>query len=238
MRAPVTLERCAKFFDRCGPALAAMNWLDRNTYRTFYQHCQFAPGQGILEIGAGTGRMAEELLTHILPDSCQYTLTELSPVLAHRCRVRLARFASRATILHVQPDNTLPQGMLYDRVLSAYVHDLSSEETIRQAIDQLHGQLVTNGLFCMLVTSTGNTLLSHVVMQAWQMLYRINPILVGGSRPLPVETYFSTFKWQVVQVTNVSNWGFASKIIVAKKRADQLISLADNVCGLPVQNQK
>src|SRR3954463_4800857 len=55
------------------------------------------PGEGILEIGAGSGALAEVLLAHL---DCDYAILETSPALAERQRARLG---SRARWLQALP---------------------------------------------------------------------------------------------------------------------------------------
>lgn len=180
----------------------------------------FATAGSVFEFGCGTGRLAERLLKEVLPPIATYTATDLSPVMADLARRRLAPFAARATV-HLT-DGTiripLPDASV-DRVLSTYVLDLLSEEDIRSFLHEARRGLRPAGLLCLAGLTFGVGLLSRFVSSTWTGVYCLRPSLVGGCRPLRLESFLDARAWRIRHREVVTPFGVPSEMLVATPRA-------------------
>lgn len=102
-----------------------------------------------------------------------------------------------------------------NRVVSTYVLDLLSEKDIRQAVFEAHCTLTANGKLCLASLTEGNAFASRVVSRLWATLFRTCALLVGGCRPVRLESFIDRQNWVVKYVNVFTRFGGASEVLIA-----------------------
>jgi ubiquinone/menaquinone biosynthesis C-methylase UbiE len=143
----------------------------------------FRPQGDVLEIGAGSGAMAAELLA-MYPD-VGLTVTDVDDEMVEVASARLSQFGDRVTVRHADATALpFPDGV-FDAVLSWVMlhHTLEWEKALAEAIRVLRpgGQLVGYDLL-----STAPLRLLHQTAGAHLRMIRL-PELRAAHRDLPVD---------------------------------------------------
>jgi len=106
---------------------AALDWLAR--------HGDFGQAKSLLEIGCGTGRFAQQLLTRHSPDGARYVGLDISWAMLTSARDRLPRTGTPLVQGDVTAGLPFAAGR-FDRVIAAYLLDLLSEQEARTLIGE------------------------------------------------------------------------------------------------------
>ena len=205
-------------FDYIGVLLPLVNAFDRPAYQLLLENSQLGDARSVLEIGGGTGYLAQAALSAWLPDDAEYVATERSGRLSRRLHARLGRFGERATCLHDDGSAlcALPSAR-FDRVLSSYVLDGMSPGDFAWHLGQIHRLLRPGGLLCLLTLSSGRDSFAKAVMSAWSLLHRIDPRITGMGRPIPIRDLVTAPDWDKPRFTYFSRLGFASDLTIATR---------------------
>lgn len=179
----------------------------------------FSSARAVLELGCGTGRLAERLLTAELPPDASYLGLDVSVRMVERTRRRLARFGPRAKV--VATDGSLRLRVAtgsHDRFVAAYVLDLLSEPDIRLALNEAHRILVPGGRLCTASLSAGSSPSSRLVARVWTAIHHVAPIAVGGCRPIDVRAILAADAWHVSFSETVVSFAVPTQVVVATAR--------------------
>lgn len=180
---------------------------------------RFNEARCVVEFGSGTGRLAQLLLQSHLSTQASYWCCDLSSSMNRLATDRLKCWGDRVQIQQSSGEPELPLAdASADRFLSTYVLDLLSSEDIDAVLAEADRVLSHDGLLCLVGITPGPTRFSALVMRLWQRLYSINPIWVGGCRPVNMRSHLPTDRWLVRYWQIVTSWGVASEVIVAEKR--------------------
>jgi ubiquinone/menaquinone biosynthesis C-methylase UbiE len=208
-----------RYYDQHADAQDAQGWYEDAALERVIALGQFDRAQAVLELGIGTGRLAEILLRSLLPDHAKYTGIDISPAMLARAGTRLKEFAPRAKLKpgDVTLGLTARKGST-DRVVATYLFDLLSPAHSRNLLAEIHRVLRPNGLVCLAglttVTDSGDT---TIFTQLWALVQRAWPWIVGGCRPVQLRRLLDETKWEVVAHETVSPRGLTSEVLVARK---------------------
>jgi len=216
-RTPTLSRAEAKtFYDRFG------RWQD---WQSFYEsvalddmivHAAFERAHAVVEIGCGTGALAERLLGKYLPADATYLGLDVSGTMVRLTRERVARWAARARVVETDGAPRLPVAdAAADRVVSAYVLDLMSEDDIRALLADAKRALGVGGLFCNVGLTFGIGAWSNAVCGIWSRLHAWNPALVGGCRPLKLGAFVESAGFKIEHHNVVNAFGVCSEVVVA-----------------------
>jgi ubiquinone/menaquinone biosynthesis C-methylase UbiE len=203
------------FYDRLGPK-QDLQVYERRAIDVLVESSRFEDASAVVELGCGTGALAQRLLRQRLPTTATYLGLDVSTAMVRLARERVRDWPDRARI--VQTDGTLAlpvENRSCDRVVSAYVLDLLGDEDIRTAIAEALRALVPGGMLCLVSLTFGQTAISRGVGVLWDSVHRIRPGLVGGCRPLRLEEYVSR-DWEIRQLRTVCQLGICSEVVVAR----------------------
>ena len=183
-----TRDQIREFYDRFGARQDRQAFYEDRATTILLDHSDFAKATAVLELGMGTGRFAERLLPGCLSNSCRYLGIDVSSTMVELATLRLKRWGGRASILLSKPSATIPADRLsFDRIVANYVLDLLPEADITTFVGDAHRVLLRGGLVCLVSLTEGQTLLSRTVSALWTGVHRLNPLLVGGCRPVPAD---------------------------------------------------
>lgn len=207
------------FYDRFGAKQDRQGWYEDAAIDALVAGSGFEHAESVLELGCGTGRLAERLLIEHLPATATYLGVDLSETMVALTRQRLARFGERAEVILHDGDDlpTVSEGTI-DRVVSTYVLDLLPEGEIQRALSWAASATQPGSRLCLAGITPGRSGLSRLVMGLWQLVFRWNPQRVGGCRPMTISNHLDPADWAVEHREVVAAWGIASEVVVARRQ--------------------
>jgi ubiquinone/menaquinone biosynthesis C-methylase UbiE len=211
-------EEARRFYDRFGARQDSQAFYERPALETLIAHLRLHEASAVVEFGCGTGRLAAELLGSELAPTCRYLGLDVSATMVGLARARIAAFGARAEIRRTEgePRIEAPDGS-FDRFLSTYVLDLLSEDEIRMLVGEAHRVLRPGGLLGVAGLTHGERGLPGAMSQLWERVHWLRPALVGGCRPVAVETYLSERGWRTLHRSVVSPYAIPSEAVVAER---------------------
>ncbi|RZV37383.1 MAG: class I SAM-dependent methyltransferase [Acidimicrobiales bacterium] len=180
---------------------------------------KFTEAENVFEFGCGTGRLAEQLLSTRLPRTAHYVGTEISATMVRLAKARLSEFEGRAKVQLSDGDFDISSvAGRFDRFVSTYVLDLLSPADIKNCLAFAHSAMTAGGLFCHAELTKGIGPVSKTTSSGWALLHRINPVFVGGCRPLVLNDYIIARQWETIHREIVVSSCIASEIVVLQAR--------------------
>jgi ubiquinone/menaquinone biosynthesis C-methylase UbiE len=222
MTTETTLNHAAAraLYDRVGRWQDTQRFYEDTATADLLAHADLGRARAIVELGSGTGRLAERLLRDHLPPTARYLGLDISTTMVKLARQRLAPWAARARVeqsggsAHVD----LADGSA-DRFLSTFVLDLLSATDIALVVHEARRLLAPDGLLCLVSATHGRTPLERMVMGLATRLHAASPALVGGCRAIDLRAFVEPNDWQLVHWNVVSKWGVPSEVLVASPRS-------------------
>jgi len=206
-------------YDRIGRAQDTQAFYETPAVDVLIEHGAFERADTILEVGCGTGRVAERLLREHCAAKTQYLGVDVSEQMTHVARARLSAYSGRATVEHT--DGTfafdVPAGS-QDRVVATYVLDLLAPDAIQRFLDRAYRLLREDGRLCLAGLTWGTRPGGRLVSTLWAAVHRLRPEWVGGCRPVRMRRALSDDQWDVVHHEQVQAWGVPSEVLIATPR--------------------
>lgn len=221
-----TTQDVQRFYDHFGRKQDAQAFYEDAALEDLVVHAQFETAQQVFEFGCGTGRFAQRLIQQVLPANSVYTGIDLSSVMISLAQQRLSAFRERVTLL--QSDGTIKLAAddhSLDRIVSTYVLDLLPESDIKMFFGEAHRALKggPEGKLCLVSLTNGCGLASKSVIGVWRWLYRLQPMLLGGCRPLLLTSMLDPDQWQIEYHHTVVRFGVPSEILIVSPREGEVI---------------
>jgi ubiquinone/menaquinone biosynthesis C-methylase UbiE len=214
-------QQARSYYDRFGSKQDSQAFYEDRAKEQLVAHADFEHAHRVYEFGCGTGRFADDLLSHYLPPSASYRGVDVSSTMIQLSRERLARFGSRVQI--GQSDGAPKLGVAdqsVDRFVSNYVLDLLSIEDTRQLLAEVRRVLVPEGRLCLCSLTHGRGITSRFVTWAWSRVYAIRPAIVGGCRPIELRDFVQAGNWHIQFQKVVTGFGVPSEVVVAVPRSN------------------
>ena len=213
----LTPSQARAFYDRFGSKQDTQAFYEDAALDDLIAHAALDQANSVFEFGCGTGRFASRLLKECLPPSASYSGIDISQTMTALASERLAPYAGRATVTLSDGSVSFPLAdRSVDRVISTYVLDLLSVNDICQAIHEAHRVLTTDGRLCLVSLTRGNGLASRIISSVWSALFRMHASLVGGCRPIRLDTFMDPQHWSVEYHHVVTQVGVPSEILIAR----------------------
>jgi len=215
----ITHQQARRFYDRIGRGQDARPLSERRALDALAAHGDFADAASVLEFGCGTGRFAARLLRDELPAGATYLGLDVSPHMVELARAALAPWPGRARIELTDGAIHLPVADdSHDRVVSTYVLDLLSPADAAAFEREARRVLRPGGLLALASLSPGRTTPARLVTALWQTVWRLNPALLGGCRPLTLSQLVREEEWNPRAGFTVTDWLLSSDVLVAQRR--------------------
>lgn len=212
-------EEARAFYDRLGARQDTQGFYEGPATAALVENGSFGEARSVLEFGCGTGRLAERLLSGVLPADCRYRALDISATMVRLARKRLADYEERATVERTSGSMAIAASeSSFDRFIACYVLDLLCERDIRNLLDEVHRTLEPGGLLCTVCLTNGSTVPARIVGCLWHALFRLSPKLVGGCRALRIEDFLDRSRWAVRYREIVTRFGISSEVLVAACR--------------------
>ena len=219
MERTISRDEARRYYDKAARFQDFQGIYEDGALAALVKHGRFGEAASVFELGCGTGRFAENLLRTRLPPSARYVGVDLSSSMLAMAGKRLQPFAGRATV-H-QTDGSLDFsrfGGPFDRAVVTYVFDLMSRDDVAAALAGLHDILGSGGLLCAAGLTQGSGPFSKLACGIWNAIFRLNPRLVGGCRPLVLAEMLDAASWRLVHREVVVNVMIASEVVIAERR--------------------
>jgi ubiquinone/menaquinone biosynthesis C-methylase UbiE len=209
-----------KFYDRFGSKQDAQFFYEDSALDDLIAHASFGQANALFELGCGTGRFALSLLARLLPPEATYLGTDLSQTMINLAAQLLLPYRERAKVALSDGSMHFPlPDHCVDRVVSAYVFDLLSEADIRAAVAEAHRILLPGGKLCLVGLTEGVTFPSRIVSTLWSAICALHAPLVGGCRPVRLDSFFDQNDWSIEYRNVVSQFGISSAVLIATPKA-------------------
>lgn len=208
-------EQARAFYDRFGSKQDLQRVYEDPAIGVLVANAGFETASAVLELGCGTGRLAERLLRAHLPPRATYLGLDISSTMVELARSRLRPWSDRADVRRSDgsPRLAVADGSC-DRFLSTYVLDLLSEDDIRTALSEARRVLAPGGRLCLASLTFGTGIASRAVCRLWSAVHARRPSWVGGCRPLDLGAQLED-RWQIVHREIVCTLGICTEVVVA-----------------------
>ena len=172
----LSYDEAETFYDRMGRRQDTQGFYEDIALDELVAHGRLEEAHDILELGCGTGRLAERLLREVLPDDARYVGLDVSSTMLHIARERLSPFGERARVDKTEGSLALPcPDGSFDRVVATYVADLLSNDDIDLFLSESWRVLRPGGLFASAGLTRGERLPSRLVSSLWSAVHRLSP---------------------------------------------------------------
>lgn len=216
----LTHEQSAAFYDALGAKQDWQAFFEVPAMRDLIAHADFQNARAVVEFGCGTGAFAEEALTQHLPPEARYLAFDSSATMVSLAQERLARFGSRVTVR--QTDGSFrvdePSGS-FDRMVSNYLFDLLSPADMTRLLAEADRLLAAEGSLCLVSITHGETPAPRLLTWLWTQLHALEPRLLGGCRPLNLQTHLPSTRWRISYSRVIARFGIPSAVLVASKQS-------------------
>jgi ubiquinone/menaquinone biosynthesis C-methylase UbiE len=216
----LTYAHASRVYDRIGRSQDLQVIYEHEAVRSLLAHGDFGGAHRVLELGYGTGALAQRLLAEHLPAESRYVGVDISPRMHELASRRLAHFGDRAELR--LGDGSLRGAFAassFDRVVATYVLDLLPPEEIDVCLSEAHRLLTPGGLLCLTSLTYGRTAPTRLLTRAWLTLWALRPGLVGGCRPLRLAEHLAPNLWELRHHDVITTLAISSEVVVAAPRA-------------------
>jgi ubiquinone/menaquinone biosynthesis C-methylase UbiE len=167
-----------RFYDRLGARYDWFTAFESRARAWAQERLALAPGQRLLNVGAGTGKEQARFQAAVAPDGLAVGL-DLSAVL-----VALAQLRGRAPVCRADARRLPFAAGSFDRLYAAYLLDLLPTADLPGALAEFLRLLRPGGRLVLLALTEGLDRPSRALTAAWKAAFRAHPLICGGCRPL------------------------------------------------------
>ncbi len=212
----LTPEQAAATYDRIGRWQDTQAFYERPAVDAMLRDGRWDEATSVVEVGCGTGALAERLLTTLLPGNSTYVGLDLSATMVRLASQRLLPWSDRARVERVDGHQPWPvPDASADRVVAAYVLDLLSPQATAAFFAEAGRVLRGDGLLATVSLAPGSAGLARVVTAGWSALWRADPRLTGGCRPVDSRGALPA-GWRVEARHRLTSWAVTSEVLLAR----------------------
>ncbi|HDO52529.1 MAG TPA: class I SAM-dependent methyltransferase [Rhizobiales bacterium] len=219
MTRTLTPEQARRYYERNAHKQDAQGWYEDAALERLIALGDFGNAEAVLEVGCGTGKLAELLLRDHMGAHATYIGVDISNSMLARAGTRLKHYLPRVKLSPA--DITLglaASDATKDRIVATYVFDLLSMAHSRNLLTNMHRVLRPGGLICLAgLTRESEEAGMNVFSQLWTLIQRRWPWLAGGCRPVALRPLLDKTRWRIVAHETVAPRGLASEILIARK---------------------
>lgn len=214
----LSYQQAKKYYDKFGKKQDTQGFYEDTALDDLISNSRFQDAKHIFEFGCGTGKFAVRLFKGLLGENTTYFGVDLSSTMVNIAAERLRNCSPRAKVEKSEGDIAFPlDDGAVDRVISNYVLDLLREDDIRLFFNEAYRVLTDGGMLCLVSLTDGITPASRLVSSLWKSVFKLRPSLVGGCRPVQLESFTDPKRWEVAYHAKKSAFGVPSDIIVLKR---------------------
>ncbi len=211
----LTPEQAASVYDRIGRWQDTQGFYERTAVDAMVQAGHFDRATNVVEVGCGTGALAERLLADQLRDEARYVALDVSPTMVGLTRDRLRGWGERVSVVGINGHDPWPvPDASADRVVATYVLDLLSPAATTAFFAEAARVLRQEGLVTTVSLTGGAGGLARLVSTGWSAVWRLHPRLTGGCRPVDTKALLPP-GWRLHTHRSVTSWAITSSVLVA-----------------------
>jgi ubiquinone/menaquinone biosynthesis C-methylase UbiE len=215
----LTQSQARTFYDRFGKKQDTQAFYEDAALDDLIAHAAFVQAEKVFEFGCGTGRFASRLLAKHLSPSALYFGIDLNQTMIAIAEQRVLPYKERAKVTQSGGSMCFPlPDPSVDCVVSTYVFDLLPEEDILQAISEVRRVLIPSGKLCLVSLTHGVTFVSRIVIALWSAAFGLRPALVGGCRPILLDSFLDQQSWSIDYRNVVTQFGVPSEVLIASPK--------------------
>ncbi len=213
----LTTEQAAAVYDRIGRWQDTQSFYESPAVEDMVLSGGFEQARRVVEVGCGTGALAERLLSHHLPKDATYLGLDVSSHMVSLARDRVRPWTDRARIERVDGHSAWPvEDHSCDRVVATYVLDLLSPEAIATFYAEAARVLRTDGVVAMTSLAPADRGAGRLLSGAWVRLFSVDPRLTGGCRPVVLADHLPT-GWRMTHRATFNAYGLRSSVLLASR---------------------
>jgi ubiquinone/menaquinone biosynthesis C-methylase UbiE len=167
------------------------------------------PGLQILNAGVGTGK-DQMAIIKALGSADGVIGLDISPVMLKLVRRRTGSVVISGDVLR------LPfRDQSFDRILCAYVLDLIPTADLPIVLGEFKRALKPAGRMVLVSLTDGISPLSRLLISGWIKLYKLDPLLLGGCRPLRLVPWLQRAGFEIETNTVLMQLAVPSEVVAA-----------------------
>jgi len=210
---PAGRQRLGALYDRMAPLYDLwVELFEMKARRRAEEILNIQSAETLLEVAIGPGRHFIRLAQNIdLKMSVGMDLSSRMLKLADR---RLKR--TRGINIHLCRGDAIALPFRdggFDRVLSCYMLDLLDERDLPGVLAEFKRVLKATGKLVVINMAEQSPFFNRL----WMSIYRHNPVLVGGCRPIEAAAIIEQCGWRILQREEIRQSGFRSELVSAKR---------------------
>lgn len=206
---PLSRASVQQFYDR---AAGFYNWFsifESKAKKSAMERLELAPGLKMLNVGLGTGSEQQDFMKCLHPGGA---------VIGIDLSFKMLRVASATSKgLLIQGDaRILPfSSAVFDCIFCAFVLDLVMDDEIPAWLAGFRRVLKPGGRIVLLSLVEGVDLPSKILVNAWKKVYKIDPRICGGCRPLELTPLVTDAGFECIERRVIVQLGLPSEMVVA-----------------------
>ena len=208
-----------EYYDRLGMKLDFLSLFGMPAVNELITHSRFEKAQNIFELGGGTGKLARRLFEKHLPPKARYIGCDISPVMIDLAQDRLKGYAENSQMILAGSTVRFPLlDKEADRIISVFVLDLLSDEDVSLFFKEAYRSLKPDGKVCLACLHQGTNISSRMVSRLWTALFERRPDIVGGCRPIDLNSFVDRHHWHVAHRKVMTPFLIPVEVWVLEKR--------------------
>jgi demethylmenaquinone methyltransferase/2-methoxy-6-polyprenyl-1,4-benzoquinol methylase len=206
---PISRNSIQHFYDRAAGFYSWFSIFESEAKNTAVENLELAPGQKLLNVGLGTGSEQQDFLSCIVPGG-----TVIGIDLSFKM-LQVASVTSKGFLCQGDARDLPFTKASFDRIYCAFVLDLVNEEEIPAWLAGFRRVLKPGGKMVLLSLVEGVDQRSKMLVSAWKQLYRIDPRICGGCRPLELSRWAAEAGFECIERRVIVQLGLPSEVFVA-----------------------
>ncbi len=167
-------------------------------------------GEAVLEVAIGTGLTFREIL-NANPNGRNVGV-DITPAMLERARMKAEKSGTANYDISIGDAYDLQfADNQFDVIVNNYMFDLLPEQDFLPVLEEFRRVLKPDGRIILVNMTKGE----HLYQRFWELVYRINPKLMGGCRGVLLARAMSDVGFKNIYRETVSQFGFPSEIITA-----------------------
>lgn len=206
----LSTERVRRFYDWLGPRHDLGARFERRAKQRALDLLAAAPGERVLNPGAGTGKEQEALARAVEPGGVAVAV-DISPVM-----LRLTRARAGGPVCAADARRLPFAAGAFDALYCSYMLDLMPAPALPLLLAEFRRVLRPGGRLALVSMTQGVDRLSRALIALWQLLYRASPIFLGGCRPIRLEPQARGAGLEIVAREVIVQGGVPSEVLLAR----------------------
>ncbi|MCC6175766.1 MAG: methyltransferase domain-containing protein [Chloroflexi bacterium] len=207
----ISHEAARRYYDRLAGAHDFAERYEGRAKARALALLQVSKGQHVVNVGVGTGLDHMRLVHAVGPGGLALGL-DLSRVMLDLTRERTHASVCQADALRLPLADEI-----CDRAFCAYVLDLLPENEIATVLAELYRILRPGGRIALVSLTDGTTLMSRGVIAVWRAIHAINPLILGGCRPVHLIGLVRAAGFIDLESETIVQFGIPSEIVAARR---------------------